>query len=129
MNPPPVEGLPDWIFWIATFLGTVIGAAIIRLGYTGHLSGNNSHKKSSVATGHSDPYIDKIGVLVDNKSIELLAGSIEGLGMEMLTGRKAMADRTDAQNRCVKQVVEELEELRRELRELSRNIREDSRRT
>lgn len=113
------EGIPEWIYWVATFIGTVIGAVILRVGYKGSLVG----EKKAVVTGSSDPYIDKIGVLVDPKAVELLAGSIEGHTMEMVTSRRMLIEKSDAQIRIGGKLIEELEELRRELRDLSHAVR------
>lgn len=119
MDPIPggAEGIPEWVFWISTAVGTGIGALIIRLGWRSNGSPPPPHKPEGTA------YIDRVGVLVDNKSIEVLAGSIEGLGVELVSIKRDAAARSEQRERLSDRMVEELNELRKDIRELARAYR------
>lgn len=117
---PGAEGIPEWVFWISTAVGTGIGALIIRLGWrTGtHTAGPPAPLKPEGTT-----YIDRVGVLVDNSTIEILAGSIEGLGVELVAFKRDANARAEVHERLSDRLCEELNELRKDIRELSRAYR------
>lgn len=113
------DGMPEWLFWISAAVGTGIGAIIVRLGWRS--------TTQSIAPAPLKPegtaFIDRVGVLVDNQTIAMLSGSIEGLGVELVAVRKEYADRQDDQNRIAERLVDEMNELRKDLRDLARAYR------
>jgi hypothetical protein len=114
------EGIPDWVFWLSTALGTGIGALIIRLGWKSVPQQVGSDKTQNDGQG----YIDKVGVLVDPKTIELLSGSIEGSTLELIAVRKSFVEQQEQMVRVGHKLVDELDELRGDLRELARAVRQ-----
>lgn len=111
------QGIPEWVFWISTAVGTGVGALIIRLGWRSGGKNPEPHKPEGTT------YIDRVGVLVDPKTIEVLSGSLEGLGVELLTMRKEYKDQSENLVRVGDRMVDELRELRTDIRELARAYR------
>lgn len=116
------EGIPEWVLWGATAIGTALGALIIRLGWKSGPAAAAQHKPVDSGNGHD--YIDKVGVLVDNKAIALLSGSIEGSTLERITLRKAFVESNERNARVGNRIADELEELRTDIRDLSRALRD-----
>ncbi len=112
-----MDSIPEWVYWVGTALGTTIGAMVLRLGLKSTVG--DPPKKHD-----SSHYIDKVGVLVDSKAIELLSGSIEGHSMEMIAGRKAGVEQSEALVKSLTKLIDELSELREEVRQLGRTMRE-----
>lgn len=114
---PGAEGIPEWVFWISTAVGTGIGALIVRLGWR-----SGGHTPAPLKP-EGTTYIDRVGVLVDNSTIQVLAGSIEGLGVELMAVRRDATVRSELNERLSDRLVEELNELRKDIRELARAYR------
>jgi hypothetical protein len=114
------EGIPEWVFWVSTALGTGLGAMVVRLGWkSGGVKGGDAPLKPD-----GTAYIDRVGVLVDNKTIEILAGSIEGGSLELLASRKAFVAGNDEMVRVAHKIVDELGEMRTDLRDVARALRD-----
>lgn len=117
---PGAEGIPEWVFWISTAVGTAIGALIIRLGWR---TGTQTGSPPAPFKPEGTAYIDRVGVLVDNSTIEILSGSIEGLGVELVSFKRDANARAEVHERLSDRLCEELNELRKDIRELARAYR------
>lgn len=104
--------LPEWLLWAAGFVGTTVAVVLARLGFGKGASGHSTPEKpASVAA-----------VVVDMESLHRLTASIEGHGITLLEGKKALLIFGETTEKVSEQLSEEIRNLQREVRELAREL-------
>lgn len=102
------------------FVGTAIGALALRMGWK---SGGGSPKDAVLPPDT----LELKTAIIDSSSIKVLAGSIEGLGFNLLELKKVSVAGAEASQKVLERLGDSLDAHTEELRQLSREIREHTR--
>lgn len=115
-DPTNVAGLDLNTLWtlIGGTIGTAVAAFGIRMGW----------KSGSKETSSPSDSVEIKSAIVDSSSVKVLAGSIEGLGFNLLELKKVAFDTEDRNTKLVEKLIESIDAQTNELRELGRELRD-----
>ena len=103
---------------ILTYLGAAVGTAVaafaIRMGWKSGAKEVEAPKSA----------VELKAALVDSSSIQLLAQSIEGVGVYVMQLNKTNSDKGEGLIRAVDRLIESIENQTNEVREMNREVRE-----